>query len=414
MAMDKEDAHFKREEDVKAEQEVKEEEVQSGPEGKSPQNAGGGETHVVSEEKHSEAGGGTAADSGGEDEDEVEDEGAKSKGTPKKSKEEDEVTRLARAFFSATTKLSQDIEDILPQEDSNEMKLSVFNIFASLFPEVVGEHGAEAKNKKKRLRFNRIGYQIYGKEQSRRVPAVRAKPGNPGYGFRRARWREPLVDEEDRECCDKVLKAAGCDEDRIKQVKDKVQEICRVWDSVRRPSRPAGPGRPRRTETSPQIAPDRPSWASPTLESAGPSCADTGKAATTHSVQEAAPEQTKEPKKEEAGKARREDICKGKLGNTKPQDVKVVPKSTSTKSHGVGKRPRNEGPQDKDNGSHISAQSDKEPARKKPDTGTKQSPCALKDTQPPMLPPLALPPLKLACTGNMSQVLLIPQPIHEY
>jgi hypothetical protein len=35
-----------------------------------------------------------------------------------------------------------------------------------------------------RLQFNKIGYEIYDKEQSRRVPAVRAKPGNPGYGFR--------------------------------------------------------------------------------------------------------------------------------------------------------------------------------------------------------------------------------------
>jgi hypothetical protein len=34
------------------------------------------------------------------------------------------------------------------------------------------------------LQFNKIGYEIYDKEQSRRVPAVRAKPGNPGYGFR--------------------------------------------------------------------------------------------------------------------------------------------------------------------------------------------------------------------------------------
>ena len=37
-----------------------------------------------------------------------------------------------------------------------------------------------AKNKRMRLHFNKVGYQIYGKEQSRRVPAVRAKPGNPG------------------------------------------------------------------------------------------------------------------------------------------------------------------------------------------------------------------------------------------
>jgi hypothetical protein len=44
-----------------------------------------------------------------------------------------------------------------------------------------GKHGLM------RLQFNKIGYEMYDKEQSRRVPAVRAKPGNPGYGFRRAR-----------------------------------------------------------------------------------------------------------------------------------------------------------------------------------------------------------------------------------
>ena len=47
---------------------------------------------------------------------------------------EDELARLALAFFTATTKCSNDNEDILPQEDSDEMKLSVFHIFASLFP----------------------------------------------------------------------------------------------------------------------------------------------------------------------------------------------------------------------------------------------------------------------------------------
>jgi hypothetical protein len=70
-----------------------------------------------------------------------------------------------------------------------------------------------------RLQFNKIGYEIYEKEQSRRVPAVRAsrhlhcrppadqltgrrrvqvraKPGNPGYGFRRAKWRNTMEGED--------------------------------------------------------------------------------------------------------------------------------------------------------------------------------------------------------------------------
>ena len=161
---------------------------------------------------------------------------------------EDELARLALAFFTATTKCSNDNEDILPQEDSDEMKLSVFHIFASLFPEAVGEHGSGAKNKRLRLHFNKIGYQIYNKEQSRRVPAVRAKPGNPGYGFRRARWRDTSALDEDRKHCEMVLLAAGCSQERVSAVQERVQETCNVWDSIRRPSRPAGPGRPRRSE----------------------------------------------------------------------------------------------------------------------------------------------------------------------
>jgi len=120
------------------------------------------------------------------------------------SNAEEEVARLAWYFFKATTRLSSDNEDILPQEDSEDMKLSVFTTFADLFSDVVGENGAGAKNKRMRLHFNKVGYQIYGKEQSRRVPAVRAKPGNPGYGFRRARWRDTEADKEDRAHCQKV------------------------------------------------------------------------------------------------------------------------------------------------------------------------------------------------------------------
>lgn len=57
-----------------------------------------------------------------------------------------------------------------------------------------------------RLHFNKIGYQIYGKEQSRRVPSHRAKPGNPGYGFRLARWRDTLDNEEDSHHCEGLLR----------------------------------------------------------------------------------------------------------------------------------------------------------------------------------------------------------------
>jgi len=115
--------------------------------------------------------------------------------------DEEHYAQLARAFFSAATKESTDDEDILPQEDGDDAKLSVFHLFCELFPEVAALNG---KNKRLRLHFNKIGYQMYGKEQSRRVPAVRAKPGNPGYGFRHARWRDPVSDPSDRLACEKV------------------------------------------------------------------------------------------------------------------------------------------------------------------------------------------------------------------
>lgn len=43
--------------------------------------------------------------------------------------------QVARAFFEAATKLSEDNEDILPQEDAPDLKLSVFFLFSELFPE---------------------------------------------------------------------------------------------------------------------------------------------------------------------------------------------------------------------------------------------------------------------------------------
>eukprot|EP00961_Rhodomonas_salina_P218344 2950450-Rhodomonas_salina.2 len=152
---------------------------------------------------------------------------------------------LARAFFQATTKVSTDIEDILPQEGGEEEDFSVFYVFAKLFPEVVGGNGAGLRNKRMRLHFNKLGYQIYGKEQSRRVPSLRAKPGNPGYGFKRARWRDTVQCPEDGLHCERTLRAAGCDAAKIERVKTAVQQVRWQWHKARRPSRPAGPGRPR-------------------------------------------------------------------------------------------------------------------------------------------------------------------------
>ena len=101
-----------------------------------------------------------------------------------------------------------------------------------------------------RLHFNKIGYKMYGKEQSRRVPSHNAKPGNPGYGFRRARWRDTLTNEQDRAHCENMLRSISCDNEQIERVKAAVQEYRERWEMVRRPSRPAGPGRPRRAYDS--------------------------------------------------------------------------------------------------------------------------------------------------------------------
>ena len=95
-----------------------------------------------------------------------------------------------------------------------------------------------------RLQFNKLGYEIYEKEQSRRVPAVRAKPGNPGYGFRRARWRDPINDPQDKRLCEATLLNLGVSMERIERIKKRVHDFLIAWDRVRGPSRPAGPGRP--------------------------------------------------------------------------------------------------------------------------------------------------------------------------
>eukprot|EP00284_Hemiselmis_tepida_P005966 CAMPEP_0174931960 /NCGR_PEP_ID=MMETSP1355-20121228/35445_1 /TAXON_ID=464990 /ORGANISM="Hemiselmis tepida, Strain CCMP443" /LENGTH=541 /DNA_ID=CAMNT_0016178357 /DNA_START=113 /DNA_END=1735 /DNA_ORIENTATION=+ len=164
------------------------------------------------------------------------------------SNEESRAVQVARAFFAACTKLSDNIEDILPQEDAPDRNLSVFRAFSELFPEYANDKdrpGSAAKNGLMRLQFNKIGYEIYDKEQSRRVPAVRAKPGNPGYGFRRARWRDTMTPGKDKDTCERVLTALGVNGERLDRIKSRVEAFKAEWDLVRRPSRPAGPGRPR-------------------------------------------------------------------------------------------------------------------------------------------------------------------------
>jgi hypothetical protein len=58
---------------------------------------------------------------------------------------DEEIARLSLVFFTATTKMSGNPEDILPQEDSDDCCMSVFATFASLFPEAVGSNGASGQ-----------------------------------------------------------------------------------------------------------------------------------------------------------------------------------------------------------------------------------------------------------------------------
>lgn len=59
---------------------------------------------------------------------------------------DDDIAHLGRSFFVAVTKLSENAEDILPQEDSEEIRMSVFTAFAELFPESVGHDGSSGRN----------------------------------------------------------------------------------------------------------------------------------------------------------------------------------------------------------------------------------------------------------------------------
>lgn len=69
------------------------------------------------------------------------DEGSPWLGSHQARLEVDDAFRMAKVFFHAATKLSENNEDILPQEDGEGMKLSVFSVFASLFPDTVGSSG---------------------------------------------------------------------------------------------------------------------------------------------------------------------------------------------------------------------------------------------------------------------------------
>ena len=57
-----------------------------------------------------------------------------------------------------------------------------------------------------------------------------------------------MTNEEDRKHCEAALRSLSCDDEKIEQAKQLVQEFRDKWERVRRPSRPAGPGRPRRVD----------------------------------------------------------------------------------------------------------------------------------------------------------------------
>ncbi len=61
--------------------------------------------------------------------------------SPPKVDADENIGRLAMSFFQACTRVSDSDEDILPQEDSEDMRMSVFAAFAELFPESIGDDG---------------------------------------------------------------------------------------------------------------------------------------------------------------------------------------------------------------------------------------------------------------------------------
>ena len=157
---------------------------------------------------------------------------------------------VAKAFFQAVTKPSDNVDDILPQEDG-ESRLSVYTLFSELFPEYVKDRVSSLSNVQNashgltRLQFNKLGYEIYVKEQSRRVPSPHAKPGNPGYGFRQAKWRNTSDDINDRILMFEILTSVSIPSERCETIRERVEEFRKAWDLERRPCRCPGPGRPR-------------------------------------------------------------------------------------------------------------------------------------------------------------------------
>lgn len=59
------------------------------------------------------------------------------RGSERRSSSENLSVKIARAFFQAATVKSGDDEDILPQEDGPDEKLSVYYLFSELFPDHV-------------------------------------------------------------------------------------------------------------------------------------------------------------------------------------------------------------------------------------------------------------------------------------
>jgi hypothetical protein len=63
----------------------------------------------------------------------------------------DTSTRIARSFFYAATTLIPNDDNILPQEDGQTEKLSVYCLFSELFPECVSNTDCVAKTGLTRL-----------------------------------------------------------------------------------------------------------------------------------------------------------------------------------------------------------------------------------------------------------------------
>ena len=50
---------------------------------------------------------------------------------------------------------------------------------------------------------------------------------------------------EDRRACETVLRTLGASQERLDRIRQRISDFREEWNNVRRPSRPAGPGRPR-------------------------------------------------------------------------------------------------------------------------------------------------------------------------